>query len=149
ADFIGVIGRCLVSRSWCQNQLRKERLVIRNQLPGRLDTLYQTIKREARNAKVIVLGYPYIFGPRAKAGGVQLLHAATDLLDNTIRAATRRNRVYFVDTRAAFTGHSECDKDPWINHFYGGEPWVSFHPNDAGWDEDATLIEQELWHIGW
>ena len=149
ADFIGVIGRCLISKSWCENQLRKERRVIRDQLPGRLDTLYQVIKHEAPHAKVIVLGYPYLFGRCGKAGGVSLLHGATDLLDNTIHAATRRNHVYFVDTRAAFTGHSECDKNAWINHFYGGEPWVSFHPNDAGWEEDANLIEQELWRIGW
>jgi GDSL-like lipase/acylhydrolase family protein len=149
ADFIGILGRCLVVKSWCENQLRKERAVIRNQLPGRLDTLYAAIKHAAPNAKVIVLGYPYIFGSCAKGGGVSLLHGATDLLDDTIRAATQRNHVYFVDPRAAFTGHSECDKDAWINHVYGGELQVSFHPNDAGWSEDAQLIETLLWRIGW
>jgi GDSL-like Lipase/Acylhydrolase family len=106
ADFIGILGRCLVAKSWCENQLRKERGVIRN-------------------------------------------HGATDLLDDTIRAATQRNHVYFVDPRAAFTGHSECDKDAWINHFYGGEPQVCFHPSPAGWSVDANLIEKLLWRIGW
>lgn len=149
ADFAGVVARCLFVKSWCENQLRKERKVIRNQLPGRLDAVYRAIKRRAPNARVIVLGYPYVFGPCAKGGGVSLLHGATDLLDNTIRAATRRNHVYFVDARKAFIGHSECDKDAWINHFYGGEPQVSFHPNEAGWSEDALLIEKLLWRIGW
>jgi hypothetical protein len=149
ADFVGVLGRCLVAKSWCDNQLRKERKVIRTQLPGRLNTVYQAIKKRAPHAKVVVLGYPYIFGSCAKGGGVSELHGATDLLDNTIKAATVRNHVYFVDPRMAFTGHSECDKDAWINHFYGGEPQVSFHPDEAGWSEDAQLIEGLLWKVGW
>jgi hypothetical protein len=149
ADFIGILARCLFVKSWCENQLRTERKVIRNQLPGRLDKVYSTIKQKAPNANVIVLGYPYIFGPCGKGGGVSLLHGATDLLDDTIQAATRRDHVYFVDPRKAFTGHSECDNDPWINHFYGGEPQVSFHPNEGGWSEDALLIEKLLWRIGW
>lgn len=149
ANFSGVLKRCLFLKGACENILRTERALIRNQLPGRLDTLYRAITHAAPNAKVIVLGYPYIFGPCGKSGGVPLLHDATDLLDNTIRAATRRNRVYFVDPRAAFTGHSECDKDAWINHLYVSEPWVSYHPTEAGWGEDAQLIEKLLWRIGW
>jgi hypothetical protein len=149
ANFSGVLERCLFLKGACENILRTERALIRNQLPGRLDTLYHAIKHAAPNAKVIVLGYPYIFGPCGKSAGVPLLHDATDLLDTTIRAATRRNHVYFVDPRAAFTGHSECDKDAWINHLYVSEPWVSYHPNEAGWGEDAQLIEKLLWRIGW
>jgi hypothetical protein len=40
-------------------------------------------------------------------------------------------------------------KDAWINHVYGGEPQVSYHPDEAGWSEDAQLIEKLLWRTGW
>jgi hypothetical protein len=149
ANFSGVLERCLFLTGACKNILRTERALIRNQLPARLDRLYSAIRHRAPNAKVIVLGYPYIFGPCGKGGGTPLLHDATDLLDDTIRTAAQRNHVYFVDPRHAFTGHSECDKDAWINHFYLSEPWVSYHPNEAGWGEDAQLIEKLLWKIGW
>jgi hypothetical protein len=149
ADFVGVLGRCIFVKSWCENQLRKERGVIRDQLPGRLDALYGAIRADAPHAKVIVVGYPYVFGPCARGGGVSLLRPATDLLDNTIRAAARRARVYFVDTRSAFVGHSSCDSDPWINHASLSSPWQSYHPNPDGWWEDAILMENLLNRVGW
>jgi hypothetical protein len=40
----------------------------------------------------------------------------TDLLDATIAQAAARHGFRFIDPRAAFRYHSECDNDPWLNH---------------------------------
>jgi lysophospholipase L1-like esterase len=149
ADFAGVLGRCAASLGIftgpCKNIIKKESAEIRTQIPGRLDTLYSAIRTDAPHARVVIVGYPYIFyGACDKSAPLQWLNPPTDLLDNTIRAAAQRHGFTFVDVRGPFKGHSACDRDAWINHLYTHDPYRSFHPNEAGYREEAKLIEAAL-----
>ena len=146
ADFVGVLARCAGSLGIftgpCKNFIKKESGIIRTELPGRLDRLYSAIRGDSPKAKVVVVGYPYIFyGACDKSAPLQWLNPPTDLLDNTIRAAAARHGFTFVDLRNPFKGHSACDEGAWINHLYTHDPYKSFHPNAAGYREIAKLVE--------
>jgi lysophospholipase L1-like esterase len=149
ADFVGVLGRCAgglgVVTGPCKNFIKKESGIIRDQIPGRLDRLYSAIRAAAPHARVVIVDYPYLFSRTCvKSGPLQWLIAPTDLLDDVIKAAAARHGFSFVDVRGPFTGHSVCDKDAWINHLYTHDPYKSFHPNEAGYREDAKLVEAAL-----
>ena len=63
AGFASVLTTC-AQPSWlsnCNGAIDKAQLVINTTLPGRLTTLYSSIKAKAPNARVIVVGYPRIF----------------------------------------------------------------------------------------
>jgi lysophospholipase L1-like esterase len=147
ADFIGVVLRCaaLGLETACQNIIKKEEGFMRTTLPGRLDTTYSEIHALAPNARVVVLGYPNLWGSCAgKVAGLHYLPAPTAMMDDTLRAAAARHRFTYVDPRHAFIGHSICDKSGWINGLRTHEPWQSFHPNSAGYRAFASLIEGAL-----
>jgi lysophospholipase L1-like esterase len=149
ADFAGVLGRCAgglgVVTGPCKNMIKKESGIIRTQLPGRLDGLYSAIGTDAPHAKVVIVGYPYLFyGACDKSAPLQWLNPPTDLLDNTIKAAAQRHGFTFVDLRGPFKGHSACDEGAWINHLYTHDIYKSFHLDAAGYREVAKLIEAAL-----
>jgi lysophospholipase L1-like esterase len=144
ADFIGVVGRCIVPglESACRNIIRKEERIIRTSLPAKLGATYSAIHAAAPNATVVVVGYPHLWGPCAgKVAGIHYPTAPTDLLDDTIQAAAAWHAFRYVDPRAAFTGHSICDHDPWISGLRTHELWQSFHPNASGYRALASLAE--------
>ncbi len=109
-----------------------------------LNGLYRQIHNRAPNAKIRVVGYPYLFGAgnstvrnnRACLVGSKFgqeywltkqdldnFHAFADQLDDTIRdqvaitrSATPGLDIQFVDMRPAFSGHGLCDSQTsWIN----------------------------------
>jgi lysophospholipase L1-like esterase len=145
ADFVGVLARCILHYN-CDHQIAVEEKVIREQLPARLDRLYEQIRADAPSARVIVVGYPYLFGTNCtpKDTGMRRLIPPTDLLDATIAQAAARHGFQFIDPRAAFRYHSECDEDPWLNHLLTHEMTKSFHPNAAGYEAYARLVRAVL-----
>jgi GDSL-like Lipase/Acylhydrolase family len=147
ADFIGVVSRCIVLglENACKNIIAKEERFMRTTLPGRLDATYGEIHALAPHARVVVVGYPNLWGPCAgKVAGIHYLTAPTALLDDTIGAAARRHGFLYVDPRGAFAGHSICDSDNWINGLKKSELWQSFHPNVDGYRAYASLVEAAL-----
>ena len=53
----------------CNGAIDDAQAFINNTLPGKLATLYASIKSKAANAKVVVVGYPRIFnGEDCNAG---------------------------------------------------------------------------------
>ena len=134
-------------------------------LPKHLEVTYQQIHAKAPHALIVVSGYPLLFPQKATKScsvGLKLSLSAPvqnwmndmgKLLDQEIATAVATVRgqgvdIRYVDPTSAFTGHAVCDNTPWI---YGliGEVHIgklnfvspgSFHPNQAGQDAYAKLV---------
>ncbi len=106
-------------------------------LGPKLDALYAEIKRRAPKARVVVLGYPELFGPKGCGGtrGIQVpeqkrLNGLVNLLANVVGAATVRAKVNAIDLRTEFQGHAVCETE-WLRGL-SSDRNESFHPNAKG-----------------
>ncbi|SFP03505.1 GDSL-like Lipase/Acylhydrolase family protein [Amycolatopsis arida] len=139
AGFAKVIEAC--ARPWpytCWNEIDNANTIIRDTLPGRLDSLYTAIRNRAPSARVVVVGYPRLFNgeecnlaARISPGEQAELNETADLLATTIAGRAAAHGFAFVDPRSAFTGHAVCDDVEWVNGL--SNPILeSYHPNRAG-----------------
>ncbi len=140
AGFSGIVTQC--AKPWpttCWGDITNAERFAREELPGRLDAVYDDIRRRAPRALVVVANYPRIFSEggecsiaRISRGEQRRLNAATDLLTGVIRREIRgRSNFRFADVRDAFAAHSVCDDGAWLN----GASWPkeeSYHPNVEG-----------------
>jgi lysophospholipase L1-like esterase len=140
AGFADVLTDCALP--WwaanCNRAIDRAQAFIKNTLPGRLSTLYGSIRSRASQAKVVVVGYPRIFmGEDCNAGTwfspqeQSRLNATADLLNARTRSAATAAGFSFADPTSRFIGHAVCDDPEWIN----GLSWPideSYHPNRAG-----------------
>ncbi len=124
-----VVGGCGTGIKAAELRIRK--------LGPKLDALYAEIKRRAPKARVVVLGYPQLFGPAGCGGtrGIQVpeqrrLNGLVDLLANVTGAATIRAKVNAIDVRKEFQGHAVCEKE-WIRGL-SRDVDETFHPKAAG-----------------
>lgn len=123
----------LFSARWCQAQLDNGAEYIREDLPGELDALYGEIRARAPEAKVVVMGYPYLYkegGTCTGAGSLAadkraMINDGSDVLNGVIKARAEAAGFAFADARTAFAGHEICTGDPWIDG-------SSVHPNAEG-----------------
>ncbi|WP_103941646.1 SGNH/GDSL hydrolase family protein [Thermomonospora echinospora] len=132
SGFASTMLRCkLLTTSGCRRALEEARAYVDNQLPGALATLYSQIRSRAPQAKVVVVGYPYLY----KVGGLclgdlnadkrALLKDGSDALNAVIATAARNAGFAFADGRPAFAGHEICTTDEWIDP-------TTIHPNATG-----------------
>jgi lysophospholipase L1-like esterase len=140
AGFSSVIARCALPM-WvarCAPPVRRARKTIRDVLPGRLDDLYDRIRRRAPAARVVVAGYPRLFngidcGPVTffSRDDQRLLNGTADLLRTALRRRASAAGFAFADVTSAFRGHAVCDEHEWLNGL--SRPIrESFHPNAEG-----------------
>ena len=135
--FADVLTTCVLkSDHACHKRVEKARQFTRDQLPGRLDATYSTIKQAAPNAELVVLGYPRLFthvdGCRALSTMKRVsLNDAADELSGVISEAAGRAGARYVDVREAFADHGVCAREPWINALVN-PTGDSYHPNKAG-----------------
>ncbi len=140
AGFSGVITEC-AQPGWasnCNGAIDTAQAYINNTLPGKLSTLYATIKSKAPNAKVVIIGYPRIFnGEDCNAGTFfspaeeTRLNATADLMNSKISAQAAAKGFTFANPTSRFVGHAVCDDVEWLNGLSNpiGE---SYHPNKTG-----------------
>jgi lysophospholipase L1-like esterase len=147
AGFSHVITECALP-SWasdCNGAINEAQAIIKNTLPGRLDSVNNAIKSRAPSAKVIVLDYPRLFNgedcnaftffsPSEEAR----LNETADLLKTTISAAATRAGTNFLfrDVIPPFIGHAVCDggsgsSTEWINGL-SSPTSESYHPKVTG-----------------
>ncbi|MFI8527394.1 SGNH/GDSL hydrolase family protein [Promicromonospora sukumoe] len=140
AGFADVLTECALP-AWasdCAGAVAGARSFISSALPGRLSTLYASIRTRAPNAKVVVVGYPKIFmgedcnvatffSPEDEAA----LNDAVVLINSVTRSAASARGFTFVDPVSRFTGHAVCDSTEWINGF-SSPVQESYHPNRLG-----------------
>jgi GDSL-like Lipase/Acylhydrolase family len=131
--------------------------------------LFRALRRDFPNARIIVIGYPYLF-PDIPAPGFPYIHPMCSSILNRLSQTERKgiralqdefdNRVYeeavaagieFVSPRAIWSNHEPCGSSgqytnsvkPYLNFpdpINGG----SFHPNAAG-----HRRSQPWWHAIW
>jgi lysophospholipase L1-like esterase len=137
AGFVRVLTTCqLEGPSACDRAIAVARDYIANQLPGRLDTVYDAIKRQAGTAEVIVLGYPELFETGPCGNSIDAvrrtgLNVVADQLAAVTADRAAAAGFVFADPRGAFAGHRVCAPDEWIN----GPSWPiqeSYHPDRDG-----------------
>lgn len=126
---------------------------LRDDVAPKLTKIYQRIRAQAPNARVLVLGYPHLM-PRtaAEQDCVRLkqrlgkgftreeqnaLRRATAEFNQTIADRANRAGMEFVAVDGYFAGHEPCGsaKNDWINSVKVSDWKVdpkSFHPNEKG-----------------
>jgi hypothetical protein len=134
-------------------------------LQPHLQQVFQTISTDAPHAKIIILGYPNLYAGDTGALGCLPVGPVDASLFNTwgdeLRNSTEKAvawaigqgiNVTFLNAEPAFNNHHICDTANWINGItfptlnppkVGGG---SFHPNPAGQQAFATLINECLSH---
>ncbi|HVW45301.1 MAG TPA: SGNH/GDSL hydrolase family protein [Amycolatopsis sp.] len=138
AGFTSVMQDCILhGDSGCRTAVTNAISFVENTLPGRLDTVYSTIRGKAPNAEVVVLGYPHFY----KIGGscpVGLsdtsrgyLNTGADALDRVMAKEAANAGFTFADVRPAFTGHEICSGSPWL-HSVTWPVDESYHPTATG-----------------
>jgi hypothetical protein len=126
-------------------------------LQSHLLATYLAIHSAAKNAEIVVAGYPLLFPRRPTGRCITLNTTDQNWLDETgkqlnsitaaavAQAMADRVHIRLVDPTSAFADHSLCTKNPWIHgiRLKKGKPFVdpgSFHPTRQGQDEYAKLI---------
>jgi lysophospholipase L1-like esterase len=153
AGFADVLTEC-AQPGWmsdCNGAIDDAQYIINNALPGRLSTLYASIRSKAPNARVVVVGYPRIFmGEDCNAftwfspAEESRLNATADLLNSKISAQASAKGLSFANPTSRFTGHAVCDSPEWINGL-SNPISESYHPNVAGHrDGYAPLVSTPL-----
>lgn len=140
AGFAAVVSEC-AKPSWassCNAAVDRAAQVVTRDLPGRLASLYSSIRARAPYARVVVVGYPRIFnGEDCNAGTwfspteESRLNATADLLNATTATAAGRAGFTFANPTSVFAGHAVCDDPEWLNGL-SNPTSASYHPNQLG-----------------
>ncbi len=146
AGFADVLTEC--ATPWwagdCDGAIDQAQAYINNTLPGALSNLYTSIRTQAPNAKVVVVGYPRIFmGEDCNAGTwfspeeMTRLNQTADLLNSKTSQQASAKGFSFGNPTSRFIGHAVCDDPEWINGLSNpiGE---SYHPNKPGHSSGYT-----------
>jgi hypothetical protein len=137
--FASLIYRCTLAD--CSAALDSTRRSLESVLGSRLNIVYAAIKaRAAPGAKIVVLGYPHMFGSSTcpQALGVTArerlkANQLADALDLTIAAHTRLvNGVIYKSAISSFATHPVCSASPWLNGLNLLSPGESYHPTRRG-----------------
>ena len=163
AGFVKVLETCIAVN--CVKEyhrpsgdlLERAVLAVGRQLPD----VYAAIRRAAPDAQLVVVGYPRLF-PEDKPGGAaancaawdrisaaeaRYLNDGTRLLNAQIAATAAAAGADFVDVTDAFDGKElRCTGETYVNRvrLQSHLRPASFHPNAAGHDRLAAVVDQAL-----
>ena len=140
AGFSSVMETCvLASTSTCLNAVAKAESFVAGQLPALLDETLTTIRADAPNATVVVLGYPDLYDLSKSGTCIGLstkdrtaLNQGAEDLDNALQTAAQANADTFADVRGQFAGHEICDSGSWLHSVDIFAISSSYHPTAAG-----------------
>jgi hypothetical protein len=146
AGFADVLTEC--ATPWwagdCDGAIDQAQAFINNTLPGRLSTLYASIRSKAPNAKVVVVGYPRIFNGEDCNAATWFspqeetrLNQTADLLNSRTSAQATAKGFSFANPTSRFVGHAVCDDPEWINGL-SNPVSESYHPNKPGHSSGYT-----------
>ena len=151
AGFSRVITECAKPAPFnCDGDIAGARTFISDTLPAQLDALYTEIDMRAPKARIIVVGYPYLFngeqcnlGARISPAEQEALNGVADVLAGKTAELAAAHGFELLDVRTPFTAHRICDDVEWLNGLSNpiGE---SYHPNRAGHDAFTTLLTEKL-----
>ncbi|MFI1967248.1 SGNH/GDSL hydrolase family protein [Streptomyces pathocidini] len=138
AGFADVMTTCVLSsEATCKQRVATARAYVANELPARLDAVYDAIRTQAPGARVVVLGYPRLY----KLGGTcvgglsegerSALNGASDDLNAAIAKRAADHGFTFGSVTGTFTGHEICSGASWL-HSVTLPLNDSYHPTAAG-----------------
>src|SRR6476661_8593877 len=133
AGFASVLTTC-AQPSWasnCNGAIDTAQSTINNTIPGRLATLYSSIRAKAPNARVIVVGYPRIFNGEDCNALTWFSPTEESRLNATTATAAGGAGFTFVNPTSRFVGHAVCDDVDWLNGL-SSPVTESYHPDVAG-----------------
>lgn len=136
AGFGDVMTTCtLGDDDECVRRVDVAERFIRDELPGRLDSLYGAVD-DRTSADVVVLGYPRLFSHDTwclmSAPKRTAVNRAADALAEVTGDRAKAAGFEFADVREAFDDHGACADDPWLNGLVLIPVDRSYHPNRAG-----------------
>ncbi|MFE0632466.1 SGNH/GDSL hydrolase family protein [Streptomyces sp. NPDC058864] len=137
AGFADVMTTCVLnSDSTCLSRINQARDFANNQLPARLDSVYNAISSRAPSARVVVLGYPRFYKLGTTCIGLsetkrRAINDAADLLDTVTAKRAADHGYAFADVRGTFTGHELCSGSAWL-HSLTLPIYESYHPTASG-----------------
>lgn len=147
--FSSVVSSCVTIG--CASAITTATNYIRTTLPGKLDTVYSAIQRQAPGATVAVLGYPRLFSSSSCAGTTGIdasertqLNAVADLLDSTTASRAAAYGFRYVSAISAFNGHAICSGSAWLNGLNIFSIGESFHPNRSGHSSGYTPLVRSV-----
>ncbi len=152
AGFADVLTEC--ATPWwagdCNGAIDEAQAFINGPLPGRLATLYSSVRSRATTAKVVIVGYPRIFNGEDCNAGTWFspaeearLNQTADLLNSKLSAAASARGFSFANPTSRFVGHAVCDDPEWINGL-SNPISESYHPNRTGHASGYTPLVSPL-----
>jgi lysophospholipase L1-like esterase len=136
--FSSVLQTCVLqSDSSCLNAISSAESLVDNELPGKLHTVFTTMRSKAPSARIVVLDYPHLYIPHPTfCAGLSntkrtALNNAADHLDAVLGTATANAGLVFADVRSQFAGHELCSGDDWL-HAVTIPLGNSYHPTGLG-----------------
>jgi lysophospholipase L1-like esterase len=140
AGFSSTMETCvLLPTSYCLSSVSADEAFVASTLPGRLNTTLQTIRADAQNAKIVVLGYPDLYDLSKSSGCIGLstsdrtaLNQAASDLDSALATAASANGDTYANVQSQFAGHEICDSSSWLNSVNIFDIDSSYHPTAAG-----------------
>jgi len=140
AGFAAVLTEC-AKPSWasdCGAAVTAAESFVRTTLPSRLRSLYASVRTRAPQARVVVAGYPRVFGgvdcnalTWFSSTEMSRLNATADLVNTTTASAAAQAGFTFSNPTTAFAGHAVCSSSEWINGL-SSPVSDSYHPNSTG-----------------
>ncbi len=139
AGFSDVMINCVLpGEDNCISRINTARTFVSNELPAKLDQVYNQITSRAPNAHVVVVGYPHFYkiDGSCVAGLTDAersaVNGASDLLNEVISARASAHGFTFADVVGNFTGHEICSGDAWLHSVSLPDVTNSYHPTAAG-----------------
>ncbi|MDR6978757.1 lysophospholipase L1-like esterase [Streptomyces sp. 3330] len=138
AGFADVMTTCVTgSDSTCLSRINTARAYVDSTLPGRLDTVYSSIRAKAPNARVVVIGYPRFYQLGTVCLGLSetkrsAINNAADYLDAATARRAAAHGFVFGDVRTPFSGHEICSGSSWLHSLNWLNIGESYHPTASG-----------------
>lgn len=122
-----------------------------------LDATLAAVKAKAPNARVAILGYPWIVPAQAvpgcfakmpiASGDIPYLRDLETHLNAAVQRAAADNGVTYVDMSRVSDGHDACEAADtrWIEPVLFGTNYVPVHPNATG---EAAMADQTASTLG-
>ncbi|WP_406150019.1 ricin-type beta-trefoil lectin domain protein [Streptomyces sp. NBC_01012] len=120
-------------------------------LTGRLENVVNAVHATAPQAQVLLVSYFTLLPDSGVCTGVPLTadqaaferSIGTRLADATSTAAQATGAT-LVDLAGASHGHDACSSSPWVETYTPATGRATYHPNEAGMNAAAGLVETSL-----
>ncbi|MGH9222287.1 MAG: SGNH/GDSL hydrolase family protein [Acidimicrobiales bacterium] len=120
-------------------------------LEPRLAQVFGEVRRRAPGARLIVVGYPQLVADPDQARYQSCAGLTPDearwvrekgvALGRVVRTNAEAAGARYVDSASRFAGHEACTAEPWMTGVTLTKIEGSFHPNAAGHQKLAELVE--------